>query len=81
MPYSVLEKEIEAYERNLEDWLRQYKDRFVLVKGEKLIGVFNTTDEALSEGARQFGLESFLVRQVKEEEEKISVPALTLGLL
>jgi hypothetical protein len=35
----------------------------------------------LSEGARRFGLDSYLIRQVEESEEPVSIPALTLGIL
>jgi hypothetical protein len=81
MSESVLQEEIETYDQNLQDWLSRYEDRFVLVKRKELIGVFNTMDEALADGARQFGLGSFLARQVKQEVEEASIPALTLGLL
>jgi hypothetical protein len=52
-----------------------------IVKDDELINVFNTPDEALIEGARRFGLEPFLVRQVEQDEKDVYVPALTLGIL
>lgn len=77
----MLNQEREFFESHRQDWLVHYADRFVLVKGKRLVGVFSTIDEALSEGTRLFGLNSFLIRQVKPSEEEIYVPALTLGLL
>lgn len=77
----MLEQERQYYEENKEAWLTQHRDRFVLVKGRDLLGVYNTIDEAITEGARLFGLDSFLVRQVRPFEEEIHIPALTLGLL
>lgn len=53
----------------------------VLIKGEQLVGTYATIQEALSEGARRFGLGSYLVRQIDEPTTDVSIPALTLGLL
>jgi hypothetical protein len=77
----MLEKERKYFETHRAEWLQQHAGKFVLVKGEELIGVFNTQQEALIEGARRFGMESFLVRQVEESEQLIYIPALTLGIL
>jgi len=77
----VLENEIAFYNENLPDWLRQYRKRFVLIKGENLIGTFDTDSDALTEGARLFGRESFLVRRVEERQPNASLPALALGIL
>ncbi|HEX4960516.1 MAG TPA: hypothetical protein VF173_06735 [Thermoanaerobaculia bacterium] len=55
--------------------------QFVLIHGDELIGVFATDAEAVTAGARRFGLEPYLVRQVRSEESAISNPALSLGIL
>jgi hypothetical protein len=77
---SVLQEEMETFEEHKAEWLIRYQKRFVLVKGRELIGVFNTIEEALEEGARRFGLQSFLIKRVEDEEDEVHVPALTLGL-
>ena len=77
----MLEKERAFYEKNKEDWASRYSGQFALVRGEELVGVFPTIEEALSEGARRFGVEPFLVRQVGKPQEDIHIPALTLGIL
>jgi hypothetical protein len=77
----MLEKERKYFEQNRTEWLKQNPGKFVLIKNEELIGFFNTQQEALVEGARRFGAESFLVRQVEESEQLIYIPALTLGIL
>lgn len=81
MTSTVLEKERKYFETNRKQWVALHPGKFVLVKGEELIGVFDKPEDALAEGARRFGLDSFLVRQVKEAEELIYIPALTLGIL
>ncbi len=77
----MLTQEIKFYDEHLQEWLKTNSKKFVLIKESDLIGFYNTFDEALSEGARRFGLESFLVRQVIEKQEDINIPALSLGIL
>ena len=77
----MLEKELAFYEKNLNNWLTVYPDKFVLVKGEELVGVYETNEQALSAGASHFGLESFLIRRIQKNIEEIKLPSLTLGLL
>lgn len=55
--------------------------QFALIHGDDLIGVFATDAEAVTEGTRRFGRESFLVRQVRTVEPVLSNPALSLGTL
>ena len=77
----MLEKERKYFETHRAEWLKQNPGNFVLVKGEELLGVFDTQQEALIEGARRFGIDGFLVRQVEESEQVVYIPALTLGIL
>jgi hypothetical protein len=77
----MLDKERKYFEKHRAEWLKQHPSKFVLVKDEELIGIFDTQQEALVEGARRFGSDSFLVRQVEESEQLIYIPALTLGIL
>lgn len=79
--HAMLEQELAYYAEHLAEWLAKHQGKFVLVKGRELVGVFENQNEALAEGARRFGLESFLARRVEEAEELVHVPALTLGLL
>jgi hypothetical protein len=77
----MLEQEREFYDGHLADLLKRYAGRFVLIKGLELVGDFDTMDDALEEGARRFGLSSFLVRRVQPSPDVIEIPSLSLGLL
>ncbi len=77
----MLDEEIKVFEDNLNTWLSQHKDRVVLIKDKQVIGFFDTETDALAEGARRFGLQSFLVRRVTDQQIEVSIPALTLGLI
>jgi hypothetical protein len=77
----MLEQERHYYAANEPEWLKTDAGRFVVVKGEDLVGVYASQDEALAAGAARFGLSSFLVRRIGDGEQTVTVPALTLGLL
>jgi hypothetical protein len=78
---TMLTEERAFFQESLSDWLTTYPGRVVLVKGRELKGVFDTEEEAISEGGRLFGLDSFLVRRVIERPDEPMMPALTLGII
>jgi hypothetical protein len=78
---AMLETEIGYYEENLPHWLERHEGRVVLVKGRELIGIYDTERQAVAEGVDRFGLTSFLVRRVLEEQPVVYVPALEHGVL
>ena len=78
----MLEKEREYFDKHKDEFVAEHLGKFVLIKDNKLVGVFSTIDEALSEGARQFGLTSFLVREITTAPpQEVNIPALSLGIL
>ena len=77
----MLDTELKFFEDNLPAWLEKHADRVALVKGAELIGFFDDEQQAVAAGAREFGLQSFLVRRVSREEPTFSAPALSLGIL
>jgi hypothetical protein len=77
----MLEQEVRFYEEHRSEWAREHPCSFVLVKGAALVGVFPTLEDALVEGARRFGLESFLARSTDQPEAAVSIPAMAAGVL
>ena len=77
----MLDVERAFYAEKVEEWKRLYPGKVVVVKERRLLGAYQTIEEALAAGAAEFGLQSFLVRPVGEGEREVSIPALTLGLL
>ena len=76
-----LEKEINFFSNHLSEWLGQFANKYALIHDQNLIGTFGSDLEALQEGARLFGRESFLVRPIVAQQQLVSVPALILGVL
>ena len=76
-----LQTELEYFQRHKQEYLKLYKNQFVLIKGEEFAGAFTTEAEAYKAGLEKFGNEPFLIKQVLDKDEIISYPALTLGTL
>jgi hypothetical protein len=78
----MLDKERIFFSQHHDELRSKYQDKFVVIKDETVAGAFPTHEEALEFGAREFGLQSFLVRNVNQPDDlEITVPALALGLL
>ena len=75
-----LEEELEFFESKREEWLEKYKDKFVLIKGRKLIDTFTSLEDAYKEGVKQFGAQSVFIKQVLEAEPVEKTPSLMLGI-
>jgi hypothetical protein len=77
----MLEQERDFYDAHLEEWLGRLAGRVALIKGQELIGTFDTVEDAIREGGRRYGLQPFLVRRVENRQEPVKIPALMFGLL
>jgi hypothetical protein len=60
----ALEKEIDAYAKALPT-LKDQAGKFVLIRGDDVVGTFSSYEDALREGYAKFKLEPFLVRQIQ----------------
>ena len=77
----LLEEELRHFESRRAELLKYYKGQIALVKGGELIGTYTTTAEAFTEGVRLFGSQPFLLKQVEEQDETVSIPALSVGAI
>jgi hypothetical protein len=75
----TLEKEKMYYSEHLPEWMIYYPGKYVLIKETQFCGIFGTVKEALAEGVRLFGKDSFLVRKI-EKSESAFIPSLPLGI-
>lgn len=77
----LLAEEQAFYDENADDLLLRYPNRHLLIHGSRVIDTFESMDEAVKSGVRQFGREPFLVRRAGDKQTTFSVPALSLGML
>ena len=75
-----LDVEIAFFDQHREEFVRKYPARYLLIKGNKLHGDFDTLDAAIIEGVRRFGAGPFLARRAGEGPLTLSVPARILGV-
>lgn len=76
----LLATEIAFFEKNREKFAERFRGRYLLIRGDALVGHFDTFEAAVDEGARRFGAGPFLARRAGEDAPVFSVPAVTLGL-
>lgn len=61
-----LEQEIKYFETARDQLLGKAKGKFALIKGDKLIDIFENQLDAIKIGYEKFGNEPFLVKQILE---------------
>ncbi|MDP2788475.1 MAG: hypothetical protein Q8O46_00275 [bacterium] len=64
----VLRKELETYNNQKSKLIGTEKGKFVLIKDDKVIDVFDAKIDAIRQGYEHFGNVSFLVKQILEVE-------------
>lgn len=64
----ALDTEVATYERELPDLLKGGGGQFVVIRGDEICKILPTYEEALQWAYEQFGLQSFLVRQINAIE-------------
>lgn len=68
MADNILSKELETYEKNKQELLKENRGKFVLIKGDNIINIFDTYADAVKVGIDKFGNSPFLVKQILEVE-------------
>jgi hypothetical protein len=65
----ALERELETYRNSLPALKGENEGRFVLIKGDQVIDIFTSYDDALKAGYTAFGLAPFLVKKIEAIEQ------------
>jgi hypothetical protein len=76
----LLKREIKTYNAHKAELLRQSKGRYVLVKGDRIVGTFDSELDAVHRGYERFGNVPFLVKQVVEVEVPLDFTSSLLGV-
>lgn len=66
----VLDKELEVYRRERPRLLAEgERDKYVLIKGEHIVGLYGSLEEGLKAAYERFGLDTpFFLREIAIEE-------------
>lgn len=66
---SRLESELRLFEETKKSWLRSHKNEYVVIKGNRTLGFYQSFSAAYYAGAQEFGSGTeFLVKKVVETE-------------
>ena len=76
----MLDKELQAYDARLAELLGQDRGKYVLIKGDRVVDVFSSLDDALKHGYELFEAEPFLVRQIVEVQIPQNFTSFQVGI-
>jgi hypothetical protein len=76
---SPLTREIATFDRERERLEREHVGKFVLIRGDEVIGTYDAFQTAADEGLRRFGNTPFLIREIGRRDYTLS-PAIMYGL-
>lgn len=63
-----LEKELETYYRNKDNLIVENKGKFVLIKDSQIVGVYTSSEDALTAGLQKFGNVPFLIKEIEIDD-------------
>jgi hypothetical protein len=72
-PVAAITEEIATYRSRLPELLA-HEGQFVLIKGDRVIGFFDNSSEAIREGYRRFGPVPLLVKRITASERVVYFP-------
>lgn len=64
----ILENKIKTYKKQKDELISKDKNRFALIKNNKIIDTFETKIDAIRHGYDRFGNVPFLVKKIQEVE-------------
>lgn len=65
----MIEKEFEFYLNNREDLFAKYNGKFLIIKDQEVVGVYDSKIEAYEEGSKLYELGTFLIQQCLNDDE------------
>jgi len=68
----MLEKEFKYYKEHQEELVKKYNGKFVVIKDEKVVGVYDSEIDALVDSQKTLQLGTFLIQQVLPGSEGYS---------
>lgn len=69
----ALQTELATFNKNKEALLKSSENKYVLIKDDKILGVFETDNDALTYGYKKLGYVGLLVKQILKVDEPINL--------
>lgn len=67
----MLEKEYKFYQDNKASLIKNYLHKHIVIKDDKILGSYNSMEEAISEALIENELGTFLVKYIEPEEQTV----------
>ena len=67
----MLEKEYKYYRDNKEEFVKKYLGKHIVIQNDKVIGIYNSLEDAITNSLKDNELGTFLVKQVEKEEQPL----------
>ena len=64
----LLDSELKVYDQNRDQLLGSAEGKFVLIHGDRVVGIYDSKMDAIAAGYQQFGNVPFLVKQILKVE-------------
>lgn len=80
MPEGLLKKELETFNKNKEKPVETDLGRYALVKDSRVIGCFDTENDAIKIGLERFGNVPFLVKKIEQVEQTHNFTSNLIGV-
>ena len=77
---AVLAAELQTFDRQRASLLKTYPQKYALIKGRDIVGVFESDREALDTGYAKFGAEPFLVKQIRAIDDPARLMVMGMSL-
>ena len=77
---NLLAAELKTYAEKLETLLGTHEGKFVIIRGDQMLGTFDSQLDAIAGGYRQLGNVPFLVKQVVKVEMPLNFVSNLLGV-
>jgi len=77
---NLLATELKTYAEKLETLLGTHEGKFVIIRGDQMLGTFDSQLDAIAGGYRQLGNVPFLVKQVVKIETPLNFVSNLLGV-
>lgn len=62
----MLEKEFSFYLSQQESLLRQYRDKYIVIVGDEIVGSYRSNEIALLESKKKYAMGTFLIQHCTE---------------
>lgn len=68
----ALKKEFDFFIKNIDELIEKYESKYVVIKGEKVLGAYETIEEAILVTKRTEKMGEFLVKQCNPDKNSYS---------